>query len=231
MITLLQTQPDTVTGFAKMLHELAVVDFNIVGLTRMIMYFVLNLISVWIIVKFLYYPKSRKRSYYFTFMLLSASIFTMLYLMQGLKMEIGAALGLFAVFGILRYRTEGIPIREMTYLFYLVGLSVVNGTTQSISFVEHIIMDGLFILLAALMEGRLYKGGQTSKYVKYDNIELIKPEKRAELIADLENRLGFKVVRVEVGAVDFLTDCCILRVHYENEEDVGNTVNHMLKMK
>lgn len=231
MLPILETLAGAPHSFAEMLHELAMLNFDMVGLTRMLMYFCLNLLSVWIIVKFLYYPKSRKRSYYFTFMLLSVSIFTMLYLMQGLKMEIGAALGLFAVFGILRYRTEGIPIREMTYLFYLVGLSVVNGTTQSISFVEHIIMDGMFILVAALMEGRLYKGGLTSKYVKYDNIELIKPDKRDELIADLQNRLGFKIERVEVGAVDFLQDCVILRVHYVNEEEVGNTVNHMMRMK
>ena len=96
------------------------------GLVTMLMRFGLNMIVVWLIVHFFYYRKSKRRDYYFTFILLSVAIFMLIYLMDGSKMKIGAALGLFAVFGILRYRTEAVPIREMTYLFFLVALSVVN---------------------------------------------------------------------------------------------------------
>ena len=109
---------------------------NVSGLVEMITRFLLNLVVVWIITHFFYYPKSQRRDYYFTFMLISVSIFMLIYLMDGSKMKIGAALGLFAVFGILRYRTESVPIREMTYLFFLVALSVVNGMAAKLSLVE-----------------------------------------------------------------------------------------------
>lgn len=220
------------TAFAGEFYQLFNATlFDGPSLLKLLLQFFLNLLAVWIIVKYFYYPKSRRRSYYFTFILLSMSIFTLIYMMDGLKMEIGAALGLFAVFGIIRYRTEGIPIREMTYLFYLVALSVVNGTTGQISFVEHIAVNLLFIAIAAVMEALLYKRGLSSKLVKYDNIELIVPAKRDELKADLQKRLGINILDIEVGAVDFLTDSCMLRVHYIDENDIGNTVNHMIKMK
>lgn len=220
------------TAFAGEFYQLFNATlFDGPSLLKLLLQFFLNLLAVWIIVKYFYYPKSRRRSYYFTFILLSMSIFTLIYMMDGLKMEIGAALGLFAVFGIIRYRTEGIPIREMTYLFYLVALSVVNGTTGQISFVEHIAVNLLFIAIAAVMEALLYKRGLSSKLVKYDNIELIVPAKRDELKADLQKRLGIKITDIEVGAADFLTDSCMLRVHYIDENDIGNTVNHMIKMK
>ncbi len=220
------------TAFAGEFYQLFNATlFDGPSLLKLLLQFFLNLLAVWIIVKYFYYPKSRRRSYYFTFILLSMSIFTLIYMMDGLKMEIGAALGLFAVFGIIRYRTEGIPIREMTYLFYLVALSVVNGTTGQISFVEHIAVNLLFIAIAAVMEALLYQRGLSSKLVKYDNIELIVPTKRDELKADLQKRLGINITDIEVGAVDFLTDSCMLRVHYIDENDIGNTVNHMIKMK
>jgi len=190
--------------------------FDLVGLLKMCSTFTLNLLVVWIIVHFFYYPKAHRRDYYFTFVLLSSSIFMMIYLMDGSNMEIGAALGLFAVFGIIRYRTESVPIREMTYLFFLVALSVVNGTTSQMSLVEEIFANLIFVLVVWISENYLLANKEGCKYVQYDNIELIKPEKKAELIADLEERLGLKVLRVEVGAVDFLKDSTLLRVYYED---------------
>lgn len=200
-----------------------------VGLVRLVANFSLNLLAVWLVVHFLYYPKSRRRDYYFAFLLLSASIFMMIYLMDGSKMQIGAALGLFAVFGIIRYRTESVPIREMSYLFFLVAISVVNGTTAQLSFVEHIAANILFLAIVWLAEITLYKKNVSSKLVRYDNIDLIKPACEAELKADLEERLGIEIIRVEVGAVDFLTDMAMLKVHYVNDHR-GNSVNHLFKI-
>lgn len=190
--------------------------FDPVGLLKMCTFFLLNTFVVWIIVHFFYNPKAHRRDYYFTFVLLSSSIFMMIYLMDGSKMEIGAALGLFAVFGIIRYRTESVPIREMTYLFFLVALSVVNGTSSQMSLVEEIFANLFFVLVVWISENVLLANKEGCKYVQYDNIELIKPAKRAELVADLEERLGLEVIRVEVGAVDFLKDSTLLRVYYKD---------------
>lgn len=190
--------------------------FDPVGLLKMCTFFLFNTFVVWIIVHFFYYPKAHRRDYYFTFVLLSSSIFMMIYLMDGSKMEIGAALGLFAVFGIIRYRTESVPIREMTYLFFLVALSVVNGTSSQMSLVEEIFANLFFVLVVWISENVLLANKEGCKYVQYDNIELIKPAKRAELVADLEERLGLEVIRVEVGAVDFLKDSTLLRVYYKD---------------
>ena len=210
---------------------------------------VINSLSVWFITHVLYFKKSRNRLYYFTFILLSTAIFVLLFMAQGTKLQMGAALGLFAVFGILRYRTEQVNVREMTYLFYLVALSVANGTSPSVrwndifsepvnvicskEFMLILVVNIVFIVVASMMEYAFNRRRRATKLVKYDNIELIVPEKRAELKADLEHRLGLKITNVEVGAVDFLQDCCLLSVHYDpTGVDRGpNTVNHNIRMK
>lgn len=203
---------------------------NPAGLVEMITRFLLNFVVVWIIVHFLYYPKGHRRDYYFTFILLSVSIFMLIYLMDGSRMEIGAALGLFAVFGIIRYRTESVPIREMTYLFFLVALSVINGTTAALSFVEHIAANLMLLCTVWFSEKFLLVKKEGCKFVKYDNIELIKPERYEELKKDLEQRLGLDILRVEVGAVDFLTDMTMLRVYYKDPNAQIKSVDRILKI-
>lgn len=192
-----------------------------------------NTFSVWFIVQFLYYPKGRNRLYYFTYIMLSTAIFVLLFMAQGTKLQMGAALGLFAVFGILRYRTEQVSIREMTYMFYLVALSVANGTSSKGDWELVFCINFIFIIVAALMELLLNRSRVASKMVKYDNIDLIVPTRRDELIADLEKRLGVEIVAVECGAVDFLLDCCLINVHYRSKgvDMVPNTVNQNIRMK
>jgi len=133
-------------------------------------------------------------------------------------MKIGAALGLFAVFGIIRYRTESVPIREMTYLFFLVALSVVNGMAQKLSIAELAAANIIFVIAVSLAESNLLAKHVSCKYVRYDNIALITPERRADMIADLEKRLGVKVINVEVGSIDFLKDSALIKVYYQSFE-------------
>lgn len=206
---------------------------HLVTFTQFVPLLLVNVFSVWFIVQFLYYPKGRNRLYYFTYIMLSTAIFVLLFMAQGTKLQMGAALGLFAVFGILRYRTEQVSVREMTYMFYLVALSVANGTSSNGEWELVGIINLIFIMVAALMELLLNRSRVASKMVKYDNIELIVPERRDELIADLEKRLGVKIVAVECGAVDFLLDCCLLNVHYLSKgvDVVPNTVNQNIRMK
>lgn len=200
------------------------------GLAEMVVRFVINVVMVGVIVRCFYYPKSRRRDYLFTFMLISVSIFMLIYLMEGAKLKIGAALGLFAIFGIIRYRTEAVPIREMTYLFFLVALSVINAMAAKLSLAELLMANLIFIGVAWLFESNKLVQHVCSKYIRYDNVNLIQPEKREELKADLEKRTGLKIIRLEVGSIDFLKDSALIRIYYQEPGDVGNTVGEMVKL-
>lgn len=199
---------------------------------QLLLNFGINSLTVWFIVHFFYYPKGRRRDYYFTFILLSVSIFMLIYLLLGdsADMGIGAALGLFAIFGIIRYRTESVPIREMTYLFYLVSLSVINGKMNDISLLSLVLLNVIFVIVVWVCENFLSAHKEGCKFVRYDNIDLIQPEHYDELVADLEKRLGLKINRVEVGAVDFLTDMTMLRVFYKDPACRIKNVDRLLKI-
>ena len=192
----------------------------------------LNSVVVWVLVHFFYYPKGHRRDYYFTFILLSVSIFMLIYLLLGndTDMGIGAALGLFAIFGIIRYRTECVPIREMTYLFFIVALSVLNAKTGELNLISRLIINLIMILVVWGAENHLSAYREGCKFVKYDNIDLIQPERYEELKADLEKRLGLKITRVDVGAVDFLTDMTMLRVFYEDPDHRIKAVDRLTKI-
>ena len=186
----------------------------------------------WIICHFFFQPQGPPRDYYFTFLLLSVNLFMPIpLLLKGSSdMGIGAALGLFAIFGIIRYRTESVPIREMTYLFFLVALSVLNGKVDELNFLGRLIINALFVVVVWVSENFLSAYREGCKFVKYDNIELIKPERYDELVADLEKRLGLEILRVDVGAVDFLTDMTMLRVFYKDPSHKIKSVDRILKI-
>lgn len=202
------------------------------NLFNLCMSFLFNTLVVWTIVHFFYYPKGHRRDYYFTFMLLSVSIFMLIYLLlqNASDMGIGAALGLFAIFGIIRYRTESVPIREMTYLFFLVALSVLNGKTGELNFMSRIIVNLIFVGIVWVCENYLSAYKEGCKFVRYDNIDLITPDRYDELKADLEKRLGIDITRVEVGAVDFLTDMTMLRVFYKDPDKKIKPVDRIFKI-
>lgn len=202
------------------------------NLFNLCMSFLLNTLAVWTIVHFFYYPKGHRRDYYFTFMLLSVSIFMLIYLLlqNASDMGIGAALGLFAIFGIIRYRTESVPIREMTYLFFLVALSVLNGKTGELNFMSRIIVNLIFVGIVWVCENYLSAYKEGCKFVRYDNVDLITPDRYDELKADLEKRLGIDITRVEVGAVDFLTDMTMLRVFYKDPDKKIKPVDRIFKI-
>ena len=195
----------------------------------------------WIIVHFLYFKKSKRRDFYFTFVIISMAIFFLVYLMMGLdrgKATMGVGLGLFGIFSIMRYRTDSMPVREMTYLFVVVCLSVVHAIAEPLGVDNSGKMVGTplgelltidVITIVTIMFFERFLKVVASKLVQYDRIELIKPERREELIADLEERLGLKVIAVRVGAVDFLRDMAVLRVYYEGND--SGDVKNMLKIK
>ena len=192
--------------------------------------FVFNCIVVGLIIHFFYYPKSRRRDYYFTFSLIAVSVFLLIILMGGVKMKVGFALGIFAIFGIIRYRTESVPIREMTYLFVIIAISVINALAVQLSIAELLMANALFILSVWLLESERWLKHVSCKIVLYDKIQLITPDKREELIADLRERIGVDVNKVEIGHVDFLRDAVMIKVYYEAKTREINSVDTMVRL-
>lgn len=193
-------------------------------LIRFVVCFVFN----GVIINQLYYKKSHRRDYYFTFMVMSVAIFFLVYFMMGVergKATMGVGLGLFGIFSIMRYRTDAMPVREMTYLFVIICMSVVHAMADN--YLELAIVDLVTFCTILLCEMNL-KVKQT-KLIQYDRIELIKPEKREELKADLEARTGLRIIKVDVGGVDFLRDSAVLRVTYEG--DKASDVNSLYEVK
>lgn len=199
------------------------------GLTELLLRFAINTIVVAIIVQFFYYPKSKRREYYFTFTLIAVSVFMLIYLMGGVKLKIGFALGLFAIFGIIKYRTEQVPIREMTYLFIIIAVSAINGLATSISYFELTVTNLIFLCALAVCENTRWVKHVATKIVTYDNISLISPEKEDELKDDLEKRTGLTIIRIEVGNIDFLKDSAILKIYYEPVMDEFGTIDNVNK--
>jgi hypothetical protein len=203
---------------------------NVSALLMLLTHFALNMLVVTLIVQCFYYPKSKRRDYYFTYELISVCIFMLIFLMGGVKMKVGVALGLFAIFGIIRYRTESVPIREMTYLFLVIALSALNGLSLSLSWAEIVGANLLVIIAVWICESRRLVTHYSCKFVKYDNIDLILPEKRDEMIADLQKRIGLKIYRVEVGSIDLLKDCALIKVYYEDNAIMENTAESLTNL-
>ena len=195
--------------------ERSIIDLSTLDLSpamSLTVQFIFNMVVCSILVWLFYYPKSHNKGFSVTFMLFSAVVFLLLYFMGGVSLDITVGLGLFMIFGIMRYRTEMVPIREMTYLFVTIATAVINGINTIND--SLILANVLLIALLAVVEYVIGRKREVSKLICFERIELIRPERRKELIADLESRLGHKINRVEVGNVDFLRDVAFLKVYY-----------------
>jgi len=220
------------------MDDLEIFDTPLVDATdiwQLLLRFAFNSAFVWIIIHFLYYPKSNRRDYYFTFALISVSIFFLIYLLGSVKIKIGFALGLFAIFGIIRYRTESMSVREMTYLFVIISVSVINALAVRLSYLELLVTNLVFVASIRLCERVPLLKHVAEKWVLYDRIELIRPERHDELVSDLEARIGIKVERVEIGSVDFLRDTAMLKVYYRDDNHVDiagrdNSADRVMKI-
>jgi len=194
------------------------------NVTNLLISLVINLIVNGIIIYGLYYRKMQRKDYLTAFSLISLTVFFLVFLLDNSQLQIGLALGMFAVFGIIRYRTISIPIKEMTYLFVVIGISVINALANNkIGYIGLMLVNILFILACWLFEGNLIKDHISVKKVRYDNIHLIKAGKESELKADLEERLGLTIVKIEIGRVNFLRDSALLNVSYLTKSADINT--------
>lgn len=230
--------PEIAREFADDLKEIASPNdilgmpiFQKESLVTFAVLFCLNLLVCWIMVHFFYYRKAKRKDYYYTFMLFSVTVFLLMFLLNNVNLGMGFALGLFAIFGMIRYRTEMVPIREMTYLFVTIGVSVVNGLAMSHGLINLLLINILVIAVVGIIDGIFASKHTPAKIILYDKIELVKHGREEELKADLEERTGLTINRIEIGHIDFLRDVAYLKIHYEPISNEVNTIDTLVKHK
>lgn len=190
---------------------------NAEDLINLVSRFGFNLIVSLILVRILYYKGSRRKDYLFTYMMFSTVIFLLCFLLENVKLELGFALGLFAIFGIIRYRTSTIPIKEMTYLFIIIGVSVINAlANNNISYGELVFTNVAIVSIVWGFERIWLLKHESTKMILYEKIELVKPENYNLLIQDLIKRTGLNVNRVEIGKINFMRDTAEIKIFYYN---------------
>lgn len=182
---------------------------------KMVFRFFLNTTFLIIIIQWLYYKSVKKRDYLFTYYMIGVIVFFLCFTLKKYELDIGMALGLFAIFGIIRYRTNPVPIKEMTYLFVIIGVSVINSlANQKMSYAEIIGANIIIVSTIYIIERIWFRENTLSKNIIYDKIENIKPEMHDLLILDLEERTGLKITEVEIGKIDFLKDTTSIKIKY-----------------
>tara|TARA_B100000963_G_scaffold360314_1_gene390719 strand:- start:486 stop:1145 length:660 start_codon:yes stop_codon:yes gene_type:complete len=179
----------------------------------------INMVFITILIRFLYYEKTKRKDYLFTYYLIGTITFFLCFGLKKLDIDTGMGLGLFAIFGIIRYRTDAIEIKEMTYLFLIIGLSVVNAlASNKLSIAEMALINVFMVVLTYILEFIWLMKHETRKTITYERIDLIKPESAEEMKKDLEKRTGLNLNRIEIGKIDFLNDTAQVRVYYYAEE-------------
>ena len=193
------------------------------GWESLLVLFGLNLTSSLVVVRLIYHMAAKRRDFVFTFMLVSTAVFLLCRLLAGVEIDLAFALGLFAIFGIIRYRTNAIPIREMTYLFIVIALAVINALAPlAASLMEIALANVLIWLLSFILERLWFVEHLATKMVIYDRIDLLHEGRRSELIADLEKRTGVTIVHLEIGKVDLLRDTANLKIHFSADQEPGH---------
>ena len=193
--------------------------FDLANLLELTGRFALNLMVILILVRCIYFSTTRRKDFLFTYILISSIVFLLCFLLENVMLQIGFALGLFAIFGIIRYRTHAIPIKEMTYLFLIIGISVINALANTASLSEIIFTNIVILIITYGLEKKWLLRHEASKRIVYEKIELIKPEHHTELIEDLQLRTGIsKISRIELGEVNFLKDVCYITIFFETSD-------------
>ena len=182
---------------------------------KMVFRFFLNTTFLTIIIQWLYYKSVKKRDYLFTYYMIGVIVFFLCFTLKKYELDIGMALGLFAIFGIIRYRTNPVPIKEMTYLFVIIGVSVINSlANQKMSYAEIVGANIIIVTTIYIIERVWFRENTLSKTIVYEKIENIKPEMHDVLVQDLEERTGLKITEVEIGKIDFLKDTTSITIKY-----------------
>lgn len=182
-----------------------------------------DLASVFVLIRFIYYPSYRTREFFFTFFIFNLVIFLVTFMMNKVEMSLGASFGLFAVFGIMRYRSEDISAKDMTYLFLVIAIGLLSAVIKG-GWDEVLLINAIILIITLSLESNLLMKKELGKEVQYENIEMIKPENHHKLIEDIKLRTGLNVHRFSIRKVDFLRDTATIRIYYyetKNNKDVS----------
>lgn len=186
---------------------------------KLLFRFGFNFTFLFLLVRGVYYPVAKKKEYFITFFLISTTVFLLCFLLDNVKLELGFALGLFAIFGIIRYRTDAIPIKEMTYLFIVIGLSVINAlANKKISYAELLFTNVVIVSITFFLERFWLSNREAKKKIVYEKVELITPDKKAEMHKDLELRTGIKINRFEIGDINFFRNSVDVKIFYNHKK-------------
>lgn len=192
-------------------------DFR--GVWELMFRFGVDLLFIYLIIMLIFYKRYKQKNYAVSCVLINISVFVVCILLNSLKLKIGFAFGLFAVFSIIRYRTEQIPIKEMTYLFLAIIVAVMNAlSVKKISHAEMLLCNLLITLSVYVLEMHCLRRGLNAKLVRYEKIELITPAKKPEMLSDLKERTGLEVVNAYIVSIDFLNDTASLKVFYRERD-------------
>lgn len=216
-----------INSFPELLKIFSVEFINIPSFFELFIRFIFNFLVVLILVRFLYYPLARRKEYFFSFILVSTIVFLVTYSLVSIAdLSTGVAIGLFALFGILRFRTRQIPVKEMTYLFLVIGISVINAMlNDQTSYVELLFINTIILFVAWAAELFWKKNTENSKFINYEKIDLISPDKKEELIADLKKRTGLNITDVEIGRINFIRDTVRIRIFFREEKPQNHFEN------
>jgi len=205
---------DTLINEPLRLFDIKVI--NPQDFVELVVRFLLNLLVIFIAVNYIYSKNSNRKDFYFSYFAISMTIFVLCYLLESVKLELGFALGLFAIFGIIRYRTDPIPIKEMTYLFVIIGISVINAlSNKKVSHTELLFTNAVILSTMWILEKILHLKQEICLIINYENIENINIDKKAELYADIQKRTGIEVKRIEIQEINYLRDVAKLRVYHD----------------
>ena len=186
---------------------------------KLVFLFFLNLFFITIIIRWFYYRTTKRKDFLFTFYMISIIVFFLTFTLKKYKLDIGLALGLFAIFGIIRYRTESIPIKEMTYLFIVMGVSLMNSfVTKKLSYVEIVFANVAIVFVTGYIESFWNLKEEETKKIIYEKIDNIKPENYDALKSDLEERTGLKINKFTIEDVDFVKDSANIIIHYNKDK-------------
>jgi len=212
MLTILQVATDPANGIS--LEGIAKIS------SRMGLRLLIDLATVYILVRLIYFPIYRQREYFFMFVIFNLIIFLISFLLNKVELSMGAAFGLFAVFSMLRYRTESVSIKDMTYLFLCIAIGLITAVTKikdTTPYLELLFLAGVnaaILLITYFLESNNFIKKEMSKVILYENIELINSNRQPELLTDIKSRTGFNVHRISIQKINFLKDAALIKVYY-----------------
>lgn len=208
--------------FFEWIEEISFLDIKLINIedfVELLIRFCFNSLILLFIIRYLYARNSRRKDFFFSYFAVGITVFLLCFLLESVKLELGFALGLFAIFGIIRYRTDPIPIKEMTYLFVVIGVSVINAlASEKVSYLELVVTNAFIVGGLYLLERILRLRQENELEIRYERIENIHRMKEKELLDDLRTRTGIDIKRYEIKRIDFLRDVANISVFFDPTE-------------